>query len=425
MANRVQPNKKRRKKSRSGLIVLSIVGIIILFVAARFLFGEKEPDGMKVEAENAAMRTIVETVTASGEIEPETQVVVSSEVSGEIVFLGAEEGESVQKGQVLVRINPESMIAQREQAEASILSAKTRVASSKAGMLKAQTEYKRLKNLHEKKLVTDQELETAESQVQITEADHEAAQYQVQQAEASYRQVQESVKKTTIVSPISGVVTKLNMKVGEKVVGAIQMTGTEIMTVADLSVIEAVVDVVETDVVGVDVGDEAEIEVDAFGSQKFRGIVSRIANSATSTGMGTQDQLTNFEVRLRFLDPDPRFRPGMRATAFITTEKKENVITVPIQSVTTRKKKVEIETDENVRDLRMKDEGDERKPQTVVFVVQGDSVMLKEVSTGIQDDQYIEITDGLSEGIQVVSGSYQAISKDLEEGSKIRIKEEE
>ena len=424
MANRVQPKRKRRKR-RSGLIVLTILGALVLVVVAIFLFGEKEPEGIKVETEDTALRTIVETVTATGEIEPETQVVISSEVSGEIIFLGTEEGEYVKKGQVLVRINPEIVKAEQEQAKAGILSAKTNVASTKASMLKAQSEYNRMEKLYEKKLVTEQELDAARSQVLITGAMFESAEYQVQQAEANFRLVSESVKKTTIVSPISGVVTKLNMKVGEKVAGAIQNTGTEIMTVADLSVIEAVVNVVETDVVGVDIGDEAEIEVDAFRSQKFRGVVSRIANSATSTGMGTQDQLTNFEVRLRFLDPDSRFRPGMRATAFITTEKKENVITIPIQSVTTRKKKVEIETDENVRDLRLKDTDDERKPKTVVFVVQADSVMLQEVSIGIQDDEHIEITQGLDEGINVVSGSYQVISKDLEEGSKIRVKEEE
>lgn len=421
MATKVRPQKKRRK-SKSGVIVLSILGLLIIAVLGMVLFQEKEPDGIRVETEKAEQRTVVETVTASGEIEPETQVVISSEVSGEIIYLGAEEGDNVQKGQVLVRINPEEIVAQREQAQASILSAKTRVASSKASMLKAQTEYNRLKKLYEKKLVTDQELETAEAQVQISEAEHQAAQYQVQQAEASFRQVQESVKKTTIVSPISGVVTKLNVKVGEKVVGAIQMTGTEIMTVADLSVIEAVVDVVETDVVGVDVGDEAEIEVDAFGNRKFKGVVSRIANSATSSGSGGLDQLTNFAVRLRFLEPDSRFRPGMRATAFITTEKVTNVVAVPIQSVTTRKETVEVETEGNVRDLRLEESADERKPETVVFVVQGDSVVTQVVGTGIQDDKYIQITSGLEAGTEIVSGSYQAISKELEEGSKVRIR---
>lgn len=427
MATRATSTRKR-KKSRSGLIIGIVLGVLFIIALMMFFGGGGEGEGILVETEQAERRTIVETVTASGMIEPETQVVISSEVSGEIIYLGVEEGESVEKGQVLVRINPETIVAQREQTEAQILSARTRVASAKAGMLKAESEYNRLKRLYEKQLVTTQELETAESQVKITEAEHEAAQYQVQQAEASLRQVNESVNKTTIRSPISGIVTKLNMKVGEKVVGAIQMTGTEIMTVADLSVIEAVVDVVETDVVGVDLGDEAEIEVDAFGNRKFRGVVSQIANSAKSTGMGTQDQLTNFAVRLRFTDPDGRFRPGMRATAFITTEKRDNVVAVPIQSVTTRQPdENEAQTDDpddNVRDLRLEDGAEERKPETVVFVVEGDSVRTKTVKTGIQDDRYIEITDGLSEGTTVVSGSYQAISKQLQDGSAIRRKGE-
>ena len=421
MAKRAQ-QKGRRRKRKSGLIVALILGGLVVIMVALSMFGDKEPEGLKVETQQAERRTIIETVTASGEIEPETQVVISSEISGEIVFLGAEEGDVVKKGQVLVRINPEAIIAQKEQANAAVLSAKTRVSSAEASKLRAESELRRLKRLHEKQLITDQELESAESQVLITEAEYRAAQYQVQQSEANLRQVQESVNKTTIVSPISGVVTKLNAKVGEKVVGAIQMTGTEIMTVADLSVIEAVVQVVETDVVGVDVGDVAEIEMDAFRGTTFRGVVSRIANSATSTGMGTSDQMTSFEVRLRFIDPDPRFRPSMKGTAFITTEKKDNVVSVPIQAVTTRKETVERVTDEDVRDLRLEENDEERALKTIVFVVQGDSVVTQEVGTGIQDDDYIEITSGLDESTEIVSGSYKAISEDLEEGSKIRAK---
>lgn len=421
MAKKVQT---KRKKSSSNLVLFLVLGGLAVIVVAAILLGGGEEEGMLVEIEHAQKRNIVETVTAPGVIEPETQVVISSEVSGEIVFLAVEEGDRVQKGQVLVRINPESIIAQQEQAYAAILSAKSRVASARSSMLRAESEYERLRKLHEKQLVTDQELEAARSQMEIARAEVEAAQYQVDQSEATYRQVHESVRKTTIVSPITGVVTRLNVKVGEKVVGAIQMTGTEIMTVADLSVIEAVVDVVETDVVGIDVGDPAEIEVDALPGETFRAIVSRIANSPKTVGMGTQDQLTNFEVRLRFLAPDPRFRPGMRATAIVTTERKDGVVSVPIQAVTARSAEDATPEQENeeVRDLRFESDEEREEKRTVVFVVQGDSVVTRDVKTGIRDDRYVEVTSGLEAGTEIVSGSYQAISKDLEEGTKVRRK---
>lgn len=432
MAKKVQT---KRRKSKSGLILLIILGVLVAVVVAMLLLKGEGGDGLLVETEQAKARTITETVTAPGLIEPETQVIVSSEVSGEIVYLAVQEGARVEKGQVLVRINPESMLAQLEQANATILSSKSRVASARASQLKAESEYERLRKLHEKQLVTDQEIESARTQVELSRAEVESAQYQVDQSQASYRQVQESVKKTTIVSPITGVVTKLNVKLGEKVVGAIQMTGTEIMTVADLSVIESVVDVVETDVIGISVGDEADIEVDAIPGEKFRAIVSRIANSPKTVGAGTQDQLTNFEVRLRFLAPDPRFRPGMRTTAIITTEKKEGVTSVPIQAVTARReedeeggpqgpKKEEAEEGEmgTVRDLRLEGDKEKEERKTIVFVVQGDSVVMQEVTTGIRDDRYVEITSGLTAGTKIVSGSYQAISKDLGQGTKIRSK---
>ena len=420
----------KRKKRRSGLIIVLVLLALVAVGLMASLRGGGEEEGLAVETEGATQRTITETVTAPGVIEPETQVVISSEVSGEIVYLGVEEGDRVTAGQELVRINPESIIAQREQANAQILSAKSQVSSSKASLLKAQSEFERLARLHEKQLVTDQELENAQTQLRIAEAQLEAAEYQVQQAQANYRQVDESVKKTRIVAPISGVVTRLNVKEGEKVVGAIQMTGTEIMTIADLSVIEAVVDVVETDVVGIDVGDMAEIEVDALPNEKFRGVVSRIANSPKQAGMGTQDQLTNFEVRLRFLDPDVRFRPGMTATALITTQSRKNVVAVPIQAVTVRDvdeadEKEESEENGEVQDLRLEREERKRKAETVVFIVDGNKAIRHVVTTGLRDDRYIEITSGLAAGDVVVSGSYKVISKELEDGMVVRVEKDD
>jgi HlyD family secretion protein len=325
---------------------------------------------------------------------------------------------------VLVKINPQQMLAERDEARAQIAAAQARMAQSHATLIRNQQELARVEGLQAKKLATNQELESAQAQVKIAEADQDAARYQVEQMQASYRRVVESVNKTTIVSPISGVVTKLNSKLGEKVVGAIQMTGTEIMTVADLSVIEAVVNVSENDVVQVAIGDTAEVEVDAIPGQKFRAVVSRIANSPKQAGVGTQEQITNFEVRLRFLEPDTRFRPGMTATAMIQTEKKNNILAVPIQSVTTREKidssKLKNTAAEGeAHNVNLEKAQKEALPEPVVFVRTGNVVHTRKVATGIRDDQYIEITSGLKAGEVVVSGSYRAITKDLNDSSRV------
>lgn len=411
-----------RKKRRTGLVI-AIVGVLTLLAIMMIVFTKGTSENtVSVEIEQVSKRTIVQTVTATGVIDPETQVKISPEVSGEIVYLGAQEGDRVTRGQVLVRINPEQMLAQRDEAQAQIAAAQSRTAQARATLLRAQQELARLEQLFEKKLSTKSELEAAQAQVKVADADLDAANFQVQQMRASYRRVTESVNRTTITSPINGVVTKLNSKLGEKVVGAIQMTGTEIMTVADLSVIEAVVNVSENDVVQVSIGDTAMVEVDAIPDQKFRAVVSRIANSPKQSGAGTQEQVTNFEVRLRFLEPDIRFRPGMTATATIETEKKHNVLAVPILSVTTY-----IDTSSSgykpeegeARNVTLEKSKKENEPEPVVYVKKGDRVYRQKVKVGVRDDQYVEITNGLSASDVVVSGSYRAITKELKDSSKV------
>lgn len=421
MAEAATTSRKPKRRGRGGLI--AVVGIIALVVLGAILyFSNNKQAGISIEVQPAAKRTIDQTVLATGIVDPETQVKISSEVSGEIVYLGVQEGDHVQKGQVLVKINPQQIIAEVDEARAGISSAQARAAQAKANLLHAQQDLSRMQQLFDKKLATQQELDNASAAVKVNEADLDAARFAIEQSQASFRRVQQSVVKTTIVSPISGVVTKLNSKLGEKVVGAIQMTGTEIMTIADLSVIEAVVDVSETDVVQVHFGDTADVEVDAIPGQKFKAYVSQIANSPKESGVGTQEQMTNFEVHLRFIDPDLRFRPGMTATATIRTDRKENVLSVPIQSVTTRtKKQDETETEENGVTNKKNERPKEDHPAPIVFIKVGDSVVTRTVKTGIRDDQYIEITDGLKPGDVVVSGSYKAISTDLENGSKVTI----
>ncbi len=422
---------RRKKKTRTGLVLLLLGFLVIMVIAVMVIMRGGKEQATAVELEKVSTRTIVQTVTATGIIDPETQVKISPEVSGEIIFLGAQEGEQVKKGQVLVRINPESIVAQVEQAQAGIAAAQARQAQARATLLRNEQDLARIQQLHQKKLSTDQDLEAAQAQMNIAQADADAARYQVVQAQASYRQVRESLGKTTITSPISGVITKLNSKIGEKVVGAIQMTGTEIMTVADLSVIESVVDVSETDVVQVSIGDTAEVEVDALPNRKFLAVVSRIANSPKQSGIGTQEQLTNFEVRLRFLDPDPRFRPGMTVVSMIRTEIKSNIITVPIQSVTTREDEsdkdaeLEQEQDKGVTNTALERTQRDSRPTPVVFVKEGNVARTRAVQTGIRDDQYIEITSGLKAGDTVISGPYKAITKDLKDGEKVMRAERE
>ncbi|MCE7934038.1 MAG: efflux RND transporter periplasmic adaptor subunit [Chlorobi bacterium CHB2] len=416
-----------KKKSRTGLIVGIVLAVLLGSSIAAMLLRDSDGEGIVVETEKVQRRDITQTVYGRGTIDPETQLVISSEVSGEIVFLGAKEGDVVQKGQVLVKINPQSMLAQQAESEAAISAAQARLASAKAGLLRQQTELARVQQLFDKNLSTRQELDNAKSQVQISEAEVDAAGFTVDQARANSRMVRESLNKTTIRAPISGTIVKLNSKVGEKVVGAIQMTGTEIMTIADLSVIESVVDVSENDVVQVKLGDTATVEVDAIANEKFQAYVSQIANSPKQTGLGTTDQVTNFEVRVRFVNPDPRLRPGMTATATVKTATAKNVLSVPLQSVTTRDENKEEDSiraaqqeERNVKNLKLASKKEE-KAEPMVFVKSGDTVVARKVEYGIRDDQYYEIKSGLKEGEEVVSGGYKAISKDLENGSKVRI----
>lgn len=431
---------KKKKKSRKGL-VFGLIFLVIAGVTAFILLKPKKDDGLAVETEKATKRTILQTVTATGIIDPDLQLKVTSEVSGEIIYLGVKEGDFVRKGEVIVRVNPQSFSAEKDQAEATVSSALVRVQQAEVSLLRAEQELNRTQGLFEKKLSTARELEVATSQVKIAEAEKLGAKYGVDQAKAGVRRIMESLKKTTITAPISGVVTKLSTKLGEKVVGAIQMNGTEIMTIADMSVTEAVVDVSENDVVQVALNDQTEIEIDAIPNKKYKAVVSRIANSPKKSGLGTNDQMTNFEVRLKFIEKDERLRPGMTATATVFTDKKENVLTVPIQSVTTRdpnkqKKKSDDEKNKNgdnkddeknddVKNTRLENTTQKEKPKPVVFVKQGDTVVMKPVEIGIRNDLYIEVLSGLQENEEVVSGSYRAISQELEQGSKVKLEDKD
>jgi HlyD family secretion protein len=410
-------SKSRKKK----IIIFSIIGgavVIIggIFVLTAFVF-KKEPI-VPVEVEKVKRMTITQVVTATGKIQPEVQVKISPEVSGEIVALPVKEGQRVKRGDLLMKIKPDVYVAQRDQFAAGLLSAK-------ASLSRTEPEFKRMESLYAKGLVSEAEFDQAK-------ASHESAKAQYAQARASLDQAEENLRKTTVLSPMDGTVSQLNSELGERVLGTQQFQGTDVMTVADLSRMEARVDVSENDVVLVHLGDTARISVDAFPNRKVNAIVYEIANTAKSKGQGTQEEVTNFEVKMRIVDKDITLRPGMSMTADIETETKQNVLAVPIQSVTTRAPKEELEagSSDGQRGMVVSEQARSGKPRNgqrpkeVVFVVNSGVAKTVQVKRGIANDSYVEIVEGVQEGDEIVSGSYKAINRELEDGSKVKIQEQ-
>lgn len=446
------------KKRRIYYILGAILVILIIAIAIK---GKSRPKGEDVDISPVERRSIQEKVSASGRIYPRTEVKVSSDVSGEVVELYIEEGDTVHAGQLLAKIDPEAYLSAVERGEASVNSARAQAANTKAAIEQARSQreqieaqlanqrdlHRRNEQLHKEKVISDVEYEQSlaalrglEANLRASEASIRASQelargseFGVRSAEASLKEIRTNLRRTSIVAPISGVISLLNVKQGERVVGTIQMAGTEILRIADFGAIEAHVDVSENDILRVSVGDETEIEVDAYLGRLFKGTVTQIAHTAGSAIGGTAavsaDQATNFVVKV-LIDPasyaditektrKTPFRPGMSATVDILTNRTDNVLCVPIPAVTTREEKKEKKSEEE------EEEGaPERKAQTglikeVVFVVSGDTVRMQEVTTGIQDDSYIEIRSGLTGEEKVVSGPYSAVSRKLENGSRI------
>lgn len=406
--------KKKRSKKKlfifSGLALLLLV-VVIVVVAS----GDKEVI-VSVQTEKVAKRTITQVVSATGKINPVNQVIITPEVTGEIVELPVEEGDKVKKGQLLIRIKPDIYLAQRDRAKAQLESAKAQLKVREANLIQVKAEYERMQELYDKGLASDQELEIAKSSFLQSEGQYEAQKAAVTQSEGSLREAEENLAKTAIYSPLNGTVSALNVELGERVLGSGFSQGTNIMTVADLDRMEATVDVDENDVVLVSVGDTARVEIDAFRDKVFTGIVTQIGNSAKTSGVGTQDEVVNFEVKIQLLNSNDEIRPGMSCDADIETETRVDVLSVPIQSVTARvippKEGEEPNPDEK------------QEPKEVVFIVDGGVAKVVPVETGISDDTHIEIVSGLEGEETVVSGSYRAISKELEDGTKVSIQSE-
>jgi HlyD family secretion protein len=354
-------------------------------------------------------------------IQPETMVKINAEVSGEITSLPVKEGDRVKKGELLVRIKPDQYQAQVDRAEAGLQSARASLNLQKANLEKAESEYKRAQELYEKKLLSDQEFIAAKTAYNASKSQNESAQAGVRQAEASLRDAKESLNKTAIYSPMTGTISQLISELGERVSGSGFTQGTQIMTVADLSMMEARVDVGENDIITISIGDTARITIDAYPDKKFTGVVYEIANTAKSKGLGTQEEVTNFEVKIRILNKDIALRPGMSMTADIETETKRNVLSVPIQSVTTRAPKGaegEKPKEENQQGpgLAMNE-----KPVECVFIVDGGKAKMMPVKRGINDEGYVEIITGMTQDAEIVSGSYKAINRELEDGSVVKV----
>lgn len=405
------------KKSKKKIIIFSIIGLLAVAAGVVLFLGSKKEPVISVQIEKVKRHTITQLVTATGKIQPEIQVKISPEVSGEIVALPVKEGQRVKKGELLMKIKPDVYIAQRAQAAAGLLSVQARLNS-------AEPEFKRISDLHSKGLVSQSEYDQSR-------ANFESAKANYAQAKATLDQSNEALRKTTIFAPMDGTVSQLNSRLGERVLGTQQFQGTDVMTIADLSRMEGRVDVSETDVIRLHLGDTARIAVDAFPEKKVNALVYEIANTAKSKGLGTQEEVTNFEVKMRVVTPGVTLRPGMSMTADIETETKLNVLAVPIQSVTTRAPKMEGkeppqdgQSGEFVAAANGKGKvKDEDKPKEVIFVVENNVVKAMPVKRGISNDAYVEITEGAKEEMQVVSGSYKAINRELEDGSKVKVEE--
>jgi len=429
-------------------ISLGVIAVIFILLA---VFGRKDKKGIMVAAEKAATRNIVEEVTASGTIYPESEVKISPDVSGEIIDLYVQEGDTVKKGQLLVRINPDIYQTQLEQAKAGLNNAKASSANIQAQLLRTRANvelqrknFEMQEKLYKEKVISQQEYNTAEAQYEMSRAELKAAEkqalaseYNTQSVEASVNQAGKTYNRTSVVAPTDGVITGLVSKRGERVVGTAQMAGTEMMRIANLNDMEVSVDLNENDIVKVALGDTALVEVDSYGTRKFKGVVTEIANSATTTTATTSDQVTNFVVKIRILRSSYAdlsaqygskrsvFRPGMSASVDIQTQSVNDVVAIPIESVTMRdKSELDSAKTETIKVKRKSVDGSTNKKtsdeQEMVFVFNDGKVILRAVKTGIQNDKLIEIKEGLQVGDEVVSAPFSAITRTLKNNTAVK-----
>ena len=425
------------KKTVYTFLGIAVVIIIVLFTLSKLgVIGNKNL-GKEVELANVSEMTIVETVSATGKIQPETEIKISSEVSGEIIELPIVEGQMVKKGQLLVRINPDLYTSSLNRSVAGLSNTKAGLNQAEASLKEAQANYNRNKSLFEKGIISKSEWDKSVAVYEGAQAAKQAAYFGVQSASATVTEARDNLGRTTIYAPADGTVSLLSVELGERVLGTQQMTGTEILRVANLNNMEVEVDVNENDIVKISIGDSTNIEVDAYLKKEFKGVVTSISNSA-STAVSA-DQVTNFKVKVRIIKDSYQdlmegkpenyspFRPGMTATVDIITKRKEKVLGVPISAVvmkadTTGTNKVEVKPEDSDEDEIVKKLD---KKLECVFVKVGDKAKIRVIKTGIQDDSNIEIKEGLQKGDVVIIGPYTTVTKELSSGDAVYVKSEE
>lgn len=423
--------KKKSKKRKKRILWIGIFLVVVLIVITVVVSGNKEKL-IEVQTEKVSRQNITQIVTATGKIQAETKINISAEVSGEIVSLPFKEGDVVKKGDLVVKIKPDAYFPKLKQEQAGINVTQSNLATQEVNLKKHKLELDRIKILTDKGLASQQDLDNAQTNYDATLAQMNTIRAQIQQQRASLSSVQYDVSKTTINAPMSGTVTQLNNEEGEKVLGTSFNMGSQIMTISDLSSMECQVEVGETDVTLVKLGDTARIQIDAFPGKTFTGYVYEIANTAKAKNTGTQEEVVNFIVKIRVNKEDYELRPGMSCTVDIEVQRKDNVIAVPIQSVTTREEDMQgqmtLKGDEKDKTVpeNLSSQRDEKimkkqKPKEIIFVVENGTAVKKEVKTGISNDMYIEVIEGIPEGAEVIKGSFKAINKELENNMKLKV----
>ena len=396
-----------------------IIGAAVIIIVVLVIFGRKNSNkGVEVTTQIVAKGTITEVIPANGKIKPVVEVKISPDVSGEIVELNFKEGDNIKRGELIIKIKQDVYISMSDRAEASLNSVKAQLTQQLAQFKQIEQSYLRNKTLYEQKAISEADYENALSQYNVTKEQIKAAEFNVKSATAALQEAQDNLVKTTIYAPMDVIISKMNVEKGERVVGTSQMAGTELLRIANFDQMEVLVDVNENDIIRIQERDTAMVEVDSYPGRKFTGMVTQIANSAKNIGSSIE-QVTNFEVKILILPESYQdlvkeglnpFRPGMSATASIQTERRDNIISIPVQTITTR--------NDLFTDTHANKKSDELSEQ--VFVVKDDNTLeVRKIETGIQDITNIEILSGLNEGERIVTGPYSAISKTLKSGAKV------
>ncbi|RTY71454.1 efflux RND transporter periplasmic adaptor subunit [Flavobacterium sp. GSP27] len=424
------------KKTIYIVLGVSVAAIVLLVTLSKAgVIGNKD-EGTEIEIAQVNPSTIIETVSATGKIQPEIEVKISSEVSGEIISLNVKEGQAVKKGDLLVKINPDLYTSGYNRSVSNLSGTRAALSQAEASFKESKSNYERNKILFEKGIISKSDWDKAVASYEVAKASKQTAYFNVQSAAATVNEAKDNLGRTTIYAPADGTISVLNVELGERVLGTQQMTGTEILRVANLNNMEVEVDVNENDIVKIKVGDEANVEVDAYLKKQFKGTVTSISNSASSAL--TADQVTNFKVKVRILKESYQdllkgrpetyspFRPGMTATVDIITDTKTNILTVPISAVVIKSDTA------SVKEIKVADPAEEQKEASpksdkkyeCVFVKVGDKAKIRVIKTGIQDDTNIEVLTGLKKGDVVITGPYSTVAKELNSGDKVMLKKD-